>query len=47
MRGDIAERVRAATEREAAEQASLFASDDFKEGVRATSERRTPHFTGR
>ena len=47
MRGDIAERVRAATEREAAEQAKLFATDDFKEGVRATSERRTPNFTAR
>src|SRR5438045_691726 len=47
MRGDIAARVRAATEREAAEQASLFATDDFKEGVRATSEHRTPDFTGR
>ncbi len=47
MRGELAERVRAATEREAAAQADLFATDDFREGVRATAERRTPRFTGR
>ena len=47
LRGDLADRIRAATEREAAEQARLAATDDFREGVRATTERRTPDFTGR
>jgi 2-(1,2-epoxy-1,2-dihydrophenyl)acetyl-CoA isomerase len=47
MRGELAERVRAATRREGAEQAVLFATDDFREGVRATAERRTPRFSGR
>jgi 2-(1,2-epoxy-1,2-dihydrophenyl)acetyl-CoA isomerase len=47
MRGDLAERVRAATEREHAEQAPLFATDDFAEGVRASAERRAPRFSGR
>jgi 2-(1,2-epoxy-1,2-dihydrophenyl)acetyl-CoA isomerase len=47
MRGDLAERVRAATEREETAQTHLFATDDFREGVRATAERRTPRFTGR
>ena len=47
MRGDLADRVRAATERERAQQTPLFATDDFQEGVRATAERRTPRFTGR
>jgi enoyl-CoA hydratase/carnithine racemase len=47
MRGELADRVRAATEREHAQQAPLFATDDFQEGVRATAERRTPRFTGR
>jgi 2-(1,2-epoxy-1,2-dihydrophenyl)acetyl-CoA isomerase len=47
MRGDLADRVRAATEREQERQAELFATEDFREGVRATAERRTPRFTGR
>lgn len=47
MRGELPERIRAATEREAAEQASLFASEDFREGVSATAERRPARFTGR
>lgn len=46
LRGDLAERVREATVHEAAEQVRLFATDDFKEGVRATAERRPPKFTG-
>ncbi|HUB76873.1 MAG TPA: enoyl-CoA hydratase/isomerase family protein [Solirubrobacteraceae bacterium] len=47
MRGDLAERVRAATAREHDQQAPLFATEDFQEGVRATAERRAPRFTGR
>lgn len=47
MRGDLAARVRAATDRERAEQERLNQTDDFREGVRATAERREPRFTGR
>jgi len=47
MRGDLADRVRAATARESAEQAKLFPTSDFAEGVRATAERRPPRFEGR
>ena len=46
MRGDLADRVRAATAREAAEQTELFRTEDFREGVAAAAERRTPRFTG-
>lgn len=47
MRGDLAGRVRAATDRERAEQERLNRTEDFREGVRATAERRPPRFTGR
>jgi 2-(1,2-epoxy-1,2-dihydrophenyl)acetyl-CoA isomerase len=47
LRGDLAQRVREATEREAAEQARLAATEDFREGVQAMAERRPPRFTGR
>lgn len=47
MRGDLSDRVRAATVRELAEQKRLGLTDDFKEGVQATAERRPPHFSGR
>lgn len=47
LRGDLAERVRRATEREADEQLMLFATEDFREGVAATAERRAPRFLGR
>ncbi len=46
MRGDLSDRVRAATRREGAVQAGLFETADFREGVSATAERRTPRFTG-
>ena len=47
MRGDLAERIRAASEREEAEQAKLFATEDFRQGVAAAAERRAPRFIGR
>ena len=47
MRGDLADRIRAATVRELAEQKRLGSTDDFKEGVQATAERRPPRFRGR
>lgn len=47
MRGDIADRVRKATERELVQQTALRKTADFKEGVKATAERRLPNFTGR
>ncbi|HWD52769.1 MAG TPA: enoyl-CoA hydratase/isomerase family protein [Acidimicrobiales bacterium] len=47
LRGDLADRVRAATVREAGEQAKLLPTADFAEGVRATAERRPPRFEGR
>ena len=46
MRGNLAERVREATAREAVEQAKLFGTNDFREGVAAAAERRSPRFTG-
>jgi len=47
LRGDIADRVRAATEHELAEQMRLRKTEDFKEGVKAMAERRVPVFTNR
>lgn len=47
MRAGIGERYREATEREAREQAALRATEDFKEGIRASAERRAPEFRGR
>lgn len=47
LRGDLAARVRAATDREKAEQERLQKTSDFREGVRAMAERRTPDFQGR
>jgi enoyl-CoA hydratase/carnithine racemase len=47
MRGDLADRVRKATEHELTQQTALRKTDDFKEGVKAVAERRVPNFTGR
>ena len=46
LRGDLAARIRTATDREKAEQERLQKTSDFKEGVRAMAERRPPSFTG-
>jgi enoyl-CoA hydratase/carnithine racemase len=46
MRGDLADRVLKATEHELAEQTRLRKTDDFKEGIKATAERRVPNFAG-
>jgi enoyl-CoA hydratase/carnithine racemase len=47
MRGDLSNRIRAATTLEGTEQSKLFATEDFREGVAAAAERRAPNFTGR
>jgi len=47
MRSELAERVLKATEHELKEQTWLRQTDDFKEGVKATAERRVPNFAGR
>jgi enoyl-CoA hydratase/carnithine racemase len=47
LRGDLPERIRRATDREKAEQERLQKTHDFKEGVRAMAERRTPDFSER
>ena len=44
LRGDLPARIRAATDREKVEQERLQKTADFKEGVRAMAERRTPNF---
>ncbi len=46
MRGELADRVRAATRREHEQQQILRATSDFEEGVAAMTERRPPRFTG-
>lgn len=47
MRAGLADRVREATAREDAEQARLRETADFREGIRASGERREPRFEGR
>ena len=46
MRGDLPDRIRAATAHELEEQGKLFATADFAEGVAATAERREAMFRG-
>lgn len=47
MRAGLADRVAAATDHELEEQSWLRETSDFKEGVKATSERRVANFQGR
>lgn len=47
MRRGLADRIRIATDHELVEQDWLRATEDFKEGIAATAERRTPRFHGR
>jgi 2-(1,2-epoxy-1,2-dihydrophenyl)acetyl-CoA isomerase len=46
MRQGLVDRFRAATEWESQEQARLSGTLDFREGVRASAERRPPRFAG-
>lgn len=47
LRAGLAEQVRVAVAHEGAEQIRHFATEDFKEGVAAMTERRPPRFQGR
>lgn len=47
LRAGLADRVRAATEHELAEQSRLSGTEDAAEGIRASLERREPRFQGR
>jgi len=45
MRGHLADAIKAATDNEKAEQDRLRTTNDWREGVNAMNERRTPNFT--
>ena len=47
MRAGLADRVLAATHQELVEQTRLRSTEDFKEGIKATAERRVANFKGR
>jgi 2-(1,2-epoxy-1,2-dihydrophenyl)acetyl-CoA isomerase len=47
MRGTLADRARAAMDRELAEQDRLRRTADFAEGIRASAQRRQPRFEAR
>jgi enoyl-CoA hydratase/carnithine racemase len=47
LRQGLADRVKAATDHELAIQDRLRQTEDFREGIKATSERRLPNFVGR
>ena len=47
LRTGLVDRIKAATDREKAEQDRLSRTHDFGEGVRAMADRRTPNFEGR
>jgi enoyl-CoA hydratase/carnithine racemase len=47
MRAGLADRVLAATNHELVEQNRLRTTEDFKEGIKATAERRVANFRGR
>jgi enoyl-CoA hydratase/carnithine racemase len=47
MRAGLADRVLAATNHELSEQTRLRSTEDFKEGIKATAERRVANFKGR
>ena len=47
LRGDLAQDIRRATDREKAEQDRLQKTEDWREGTKAMSERREPDFKGR
>ena len=47
LRAGLADEIARITDHELAEQSQLRFSDDFREGIAAMSERRTPDFKGR